>query len=291
MTTPLKPDFDLIDESLNQDRATSCKLTIQITSQSLSFAVLDPGDQKYLALQSFRNPARLVTGDFSQWLQSAVASSLPLSWKFESISVLIASRLYTLMPSPLFNPGQEHRIITFNLNVDPTSHEVLTDPVTAMEAVTVYALPRGLKDQLELRWPDLTMHHSIRALIQGIMNRFKYTTEEGHVFVNILEGIFDVLILKQQQVIFCNTFHYNAPEDILYYLIFVLEQKHMSPDQINISIMGEFGKHSAVIGPLQAYVPQLAFMTRNDAFRYSHPFDEIPGHYFYNLLNAELCES
>lgn len=291
MTTPLKPDFDLIDESLNQDRATSCKLTIQITGQSFSFTVLDPADQKYLALQSFRNPSVLLPGDFSHWLPSVVASSLLLSWKYDKTSVYVASRLYTLMPSPLFDPGQKERIMAFNLNVDPTSHVVLTDPVTALEAVTVYAVPLGLKDQLGQQWPGYTMHHSIRALIQGIMNRFKYTTEQGHIFVNILDGIFDVLIIQQQQVLFCNTFNYNAPEDILYYLIFVLEQKRMNPDQVNISIMGELGKHSAVIGHIRAYMPQITFLTRNDAFRYTHPFDDIPGHYFYNLLNTELCES
>jgi hypothetical protein len=31
-------------------------------------------------------------------------------------------------------------------------------------------------------------------------------------------------------------------------------------------------------------------MPRNDQFRYGNVFDELPGHYFFNLLNAGLCE-
>ena len=37
-------------------------------------------------------------------------------------------------------------------------------------------------------------------------------------------------------------------------------------------------------------IRNIEFMERNDFFVYSYALDELPSHYFYNLLNANTCE-
>jgi len=109
-------------------------------------------------------------------------------------------------------------------------------------------------------------------------------------FINLQPGHFDLVILHEQKVMFCNSFSYKTPDDVLYYIMFVLEQMQLSPDGIELSIAGELGRHAQVVERLSAYLPHLDFLPRNESFRYSHVFEGIPGHYLYTLLSAAECE-
>lgn len=285
-----KPDFDLVDESLTENRALSCKLTVEISEKTFSMAVLDPSEQKYLALESFRNLSAYQSGDFNQWIGAIASSSKVLAWHYKSVLVFISNRLYTLIPGPLFHAGKKEQYLAFNLSCDPRTHTTLTDRLSGMDAFTVFAVPQWLKEILNDLFTSCPLHHSVSPLIESVINQFKYRPRDHQTFLNLHTGSFDLLILHDHRVIFCNTFPYKSPEDLLYYLMFVLEQQRLTPDQISLTLMGEIGRHSQIFEHLNTYVQQVDCATRNDAFSYTNPFEEIPGHYFYNLLNAEQCE-
>ena len=76
----------------------------------------------------------------------------------------------------------------------------------------------------------------------------------------------------------------------MYYLIFVVEQLKLNPENIELIITGELDKHSSLSDLLHKYIRNISFAGHNKDFRYSFVFDQLPGHYYYNLLNAAMCE-
>jgi hypothetical protein len=69
-----------------------------------------------------------------------------------------------------------------------------------------------------------------------------------------------------------------------------VEQLGLNPESADLMMMGEVDKHSSITDLVMKYIRNVSFAKRNDEFRYSFVFDQLPGHYYFNLLNASLCE-
>ena len=105
------------------------------------------------------------------------------------------------------------------------------------------------------------------------------------------EEAFNMLIFDKKQLIYSNAFHFRAPEDVVYFVIFVMEQLNLNPEEIPVTLLGAIEKSSPNYELLFRYIRHIDFATRNEAMHYSHVFDDIPGHAWYALSNPVLCGS
>ena len=110
------------------------------------------------------------------------------------------------------------------------------------------------------------------------------------LFVNTGHAHIDILQIKDKKLDYYNTFRYNTAEDFMYYLVFVVEQLNLNPESVQLMLLGEIEKHSPLSDLMHKYIRNIQFLERNSDHRYSFVFDQLPGHYYYNLLNASLCE-
>lgn len=289
MIPSISPDLDIVDESLNENRAHTCALTIQISAENLALAVLDIQESRYLAARVYRYPYHFNPDDFRQWLEDIVTSGIA-SWHYQTVRIFLANLDYTLIPGPLFNPSRKEDYLHFNLSDHRSDNVIFYDRLAGLDAFTVFAVPRWLKDKIDEVFTPVPIHHAVSSFIESILSHYKYLSRNHTLFINIQPGFFDMLILHEHDVIFCNSFHFVNPDDALYYVMFVLEQLKLTPDQMELYVMGEMGKHAQVIERLASYLPRLELVARNESFRYSHTFEGIPGHYLYNLLSAAGCE-
>jgi hypothetical protein len=134
------------------------------------------------------------------------------------------------------------------------------------------------------------MHHA-SVLMESTWIRYKNQLGSDRVFLNIRDQQFDMMVMNSRHLRFCNSFPFSAPEDLLYYVIFVMEQLGLNPEETTASLMGQVERNSLVYDALFKYIRDINFVDRNDAFSYSYAFNEIPGHYFSTLLNFPVCGS
>lgn len=288
MIPSVAPDLDLRDEFLTENRAPDCALTVQISNEHLAFAVMDLQDTRYLAAQVYRYPYHFSPDDFSIWLQETTSSGMA-SWHYSTVRVMAANLDYTLVPGPLFNPLRKEEYLRFNLS-SQGDMLTLTDRLAGLDACTVYTLPLWLHVKLMEIFPGAPLHHAISCYLESVLNHYKFRTRHHSSFINLQPGFFDLIILNEQKITFCNSFSYKSTDDVLYYIMFILEQTQLLPDDLELLITGEMGRHAQVVEKLTSYLTHVDFLGRNESFRYSPVFDKIPGHYLYTLLSAAECE-
>jgi hypothetical protein len=69
-----------------------------------------------------------------------------------------------------------------------------------------------------------------------------------------------------------------------------LEELQLNPESIEMTLLGEIDKSSSIYEVLYKYIRNIDFIERNDFYSYSYAMDELPAHFFYNLLNVGSCE-
>jgi hypothetical protein len=127
------------------------------------------------------------------------------------------------------------------------------------------------------------------VLIEAIYQNYRSQLQRPAVFLNLRETRFEVIILDQAVIHYANSFSYRAPEDVVYYILFIFDQMGLNTEQTRLHLMGKVGKESPVYHHLFRYVRKVDFVRRTTAYSYSPVFNDIPHHGYFPLLNLNQC--
>ena len=277
------------DKALETEASEYYRLSIQLSQDGFSFCILDTRRNKFLGLQVFNFIEVQSTHVLNQVLHDLIPGISWLRLPYEHTRIIWETRATTLIPEVLYEPGHDSEYLHFN--VRPAGDEIArTDHLPLLEARNIWAIRSSVMKTLQQYFPSAGIHHHGSALIESLLLRYKHSTEAEQVFANVHKGWFDIVALKGGKLIFYNTFDFNAREDFIYYLIYVLEQLQMNPETVSLVLMGEVLKISALYDIAFKYVRNISFADRNPGYDYSYVFDDIPAHLHYNLLNLQQCE-
>jgi hypothetical protein len=97
------------------------------------------------------------------------------------------------------------------------------------------------------------------------------------------------MIFDGRRMLYFNTFSFQNPEEVAYYLIFVLEQLNLNPEQVPLVIMGNVESKAGLPDLLLRYIRHIETARRNESYRYSYVLNRVPAHACFPLLNLFSC--
>ena len=114
-------------------------------------------------------------------------------------------------------------------------------------------------------------HHS-SILLEKLISQ---SDNSLNFFVNISQSLFDIVVLKDSQILFYNIFEYQTKEDFIYYILFTLEQLELSSEETNISLTGNIDEHSELYKILYTYVRHISFFnSKNPIYKNQTEIDK-----------------
>jgi hypothetical protein len=269
-------------------------------ADGLTYCILDSITNKFLHLETFDlgGPVRKphIPGDPEKTDPGSLLRLLDneLQWltqPFSKVRVLIEQGKSTLIPEALFVEEEKRNIFNFNIaGGNFQDIELKHDHLTSIAAYGIYQLPGAMATLIGKYFAGAQVFHHSTAFIQSLFLKFRNADSDRQLFVNTAASRLDILQIKNKRLDYYNSFLYNTAEDFMYYLVFVVEQLNLNPESLEMVLMGEIEKHSPLADLILKYIRHVKFIERNADFRYSFVFDQLPGHYYYNLLNASLCE-
>ncbi len=110
-----------------------------------------------------------------------------------------------------------------------------------------------------------------------------------NILLSVHSTHIEVVVKQDQKLLLANQYSIKTQEDILYYVLFILEQYHLNPLTATITIVGNIDTNSNLIISLKKYVKHI---------RLAHGYKSIdwsgitgaPQHFNYTLLNRLFCE-
>lgn len=290
MSAQLKKIFNAYDESLNKAHSKSYSLSIQLSLDGFSFTLFNTLNSKFLSLESVELSHLEHPAAFSRIFRSFAEEHPWLAGDFSQVNVFFETSKSTLIPSPLYDPGDRAVLAGFNFEVTDDL-EVQHDRLNNADAFLLYVMPKELISQLHQVFPGHTMKCHAAVLIEVLMLMHKNLPAKKRMFVNVRNAQLDIVITDGKKLLFYNSFPYHSKQDFIYYIIFVLEQLNLNPEEIELKLSGRIDKRSTLYDMAWKYIRNLQFQELSPTFRYSYLFNDIPAHYYFTLLNAGLCES
>ncbi len=281
-------ELNLIDETFDRNQSHNYHLSIQTSANDLSFCLLDNITKKYIALRHYPFKASTNAEYVLNNVTNRISSDDILNLKFRSVSHMLVDSKNTLVPISYFDEAQKAEYFKFNHQPEPNS-KVLSSVLHHIATVNVFAYPERLYATLQELFPTVLFSHSSSVFIENIViDSAKWT--QSKCYININSSFLNIGIARNKKLEFYNSFSFKEYSDIVYYILSVLEQFKLSPENTDIYLASSIEKHDEMFGFLNNYLNTSKFIRPTDKFTYSYIFDELHLTRFSNLFNLASCE-
>ena len=266
---------------------TTCHLSIQISLGGFCFAIVDQSSENIISLKEFEFTDKTGTTDIL-WenLREVYQQEPVLNELFASVSVAHKTPVSTLVPEELFDPEHLSDYLKFNFISDQNpslSYENLEDK----NVLNVFLPLEGVNQFFTEKYGEVTFHHTTSILLNNLLKNPNADSYK-QFYLNVNKNFLDIVYLLNGQIQFYNTFAYQSKEDFLYYVLSVMEQMYLNPQEQTVTLLGEIDKNSDLFEACKLFINHLEFINIQN-FRLPEDFytqneNLRPQHYF-ELLN------
>jgi hypothetical protein len=289
MGKDIKPLLSFTDPAFDIKHLSRHTLAIDLSADHLACAVHDHDRNKFVAIESYSTGKPQSMVQFADQLREIIESAQILNASYQKVRIVWEGKQFTMIPVELFNEKQTETYIQFTQSL-PASSAVFADTMKNMHAVNAYGIPSIIKETLSSAYPNHKLNHYLTILVESLLIANKNGGQNNKTYVNISAQSFDLIVIRDGKLLFCNTFDYRSAEDVIYFILFSFEQLGISAADAGAVLIGDILKPSAIHDLMYKYIRDITFIPRSKAWEYSYVFNDVPGHFHYTLLNILTCE-
>lgn len=289
MHSQVLPVIKKYDEALKKADLDHVELLLQISPQGLTFCLYNQQLNKFLSIESVEIDQNYKISEAANILKSYISENEYLGQSYQFIKIFLETNTSTLVPSPLFNQDELNSFRQFNFRFD--NHEkIFHEKLPNLDAYLVYSFPEKLVNTISETFKNYKCFGHSGAFIESLIVLNKNQKNQTTLYVNVRKSFLDITIFSNQKLLFFNTFKYSTKEDFIYFVIFVMEQLQLNPEEVELVLMGMIERNSGLFETVTKYVRNVRFQTKIEKFNYSYIFNELSIHKYINFLLFELCE-
>ncbi len=219
----------LIDETLDFNKSEQYKLSILISKSGLSFVILDTITKKIIAKKQHKISAIDNIKEYCYYISKILNVEDVLKYKYKKIYVIYQSFKSLIIPSDLYSEKHNEELFKVNIELDAVEnlHE---NYIPRLNAYKLFAAPECILSLINDKLPDAQIFHQTVPIIN---NALALQADQA-VIININKDFFDIHILKNKKLILDNSFKYKTKEDLLYYLLYTIEQLNLNSKEVNL---------------------------------------------------------
>ncbi|MBB6610019.1 DUF3822 family protein [Pontibacter sp. Tf4] len=292
ISTNFRLSHKIQDEGFTLSAASKCNMYVSLAQKSIRLAIVDLERDKFALLEDYELITVFTPAQAAEQLR-LIASENPVlqeqNWK--TIRVSVSNQHFTLVPETLYDPAHQQDYLRLHSNLNPQLDDVLAYRHSSLEAVNIFAIERVLRQTIEDLFPERPIQfvHQTSSLIKSILHQAGRSIPRS-MFVFVERGLVTILVADEHGLQFCNIFQYHSPEDFIYYIIFVMQEQKMNPEQETITVWGDITHDASLFTILQKYIRQVKFGRKPQNIGYSYKFDDLFEHRYFELYSLHLCE-
>lgn len=284
-----------VDPQFETTQGFKYRQSILLCRDGFSILITHAGTNQVLKLANYLlNNDDIQSDGFCEWpghgkdyfdqLKKIEGIQLP----YQRTEITIAAQKFTIAPHAFAEHGNIAEIMLAAHTINP-DEEIMVEPVFDLGPVVAMLVPRYIREYCDVLFPGSKLRVAPAVFVKGVIRKHSQLIAR-QVFLNIHKGYFEITVIQGLRLLYLNSFKFSDTSDILYYVIFVLEQLGFVPSEQEIILMGDISEASAITTQLKMYCGSLRFADSPDGLEFGGLFTGISMHQHFTLLNIPLCE-
>ena len=174
-----------------------------------------------------------------------------------NVELIVCNKLSSIVPKNLFEEKLSLDYLKFNSKLLKDDYPA-NDMIEEIGAVNVYLPYINVNNYLIEKFGSFNYYHYSTILIKKLIKH--NSSKDLTLYANIELNNFQVLILKNRKLIYYNNFDIKEKEDILYFILFVMEQNKIDCNNDKLLLLGDIHKESDTYRLLIKFINNIEIM-------------------------------
>ena len=259
-------------------------LSIQLSLDGFSFCIINKSIGEVTTLIEYVFPNGSSTPDkHLENIKEVFEKEKLLQRRYHTVNITHVNDLSALVPKAFFNPEKIKSYIKHSSKVYDNDY-IVNDPLVSHDVINVYIPFVNINNFLLERFGAFEYKHFSTVLVENLMNTYKFS-ERPHVFVNICDQHFEIVVIARNKLLLYNSFQYKTKEDFIYYLLFTAEQLKLDAEKFELVFIGDVHKESDIYKMAYTYVRNINLIEIRSKYTFKSNFTEDLKRKHFTLLN------
>ncbi len=276
------------DPSLDINRLSQYGLFFSVEDKNLRVVVIDETQKKCMLLEDYRFSGANTRSDVVAQLNAILENHLVLRAGYWKDIILIARNgCFALIPDDFFDAMLLHTYLElYPNNLDNT--EIRSFFHSKRKYHSIFRIETEFVDWSRKAYPnkEIKVLHQSDAFLEGALQE---NHEGNNIFVYVESKYMNMTILQNDNLLLHNRYYYQSPQDFVYFILFAIDELQLDAETCQVKLYGEISKDSGIYNLLQKYVLNVEFGKKPASLSFSHVFDEVIDHRYFDLYNAYHC--
>jgi hypothetical protein len=261
--------------------AHKCTLVFEISNEGFSYSIKDD-DNAYVGVAVFHFDKSTGPDDYSIILQNELQRQPLFSGNFKKVYIMYSFGESVLIPFSLYNSRENNNMLNLIHGDLQSNVSVLTDVITENGIYNSYRVPTHVLSVITSKFPDAINRHQYSVLLKQV------PPEEDKLLIIFYPKKIVMMLNKNGNTRFINTFSYDTADDVLYILLNTCRQFEV--ENIPVEINGMLAMNSTLSKEIHKYFSPVNFTELPAGHNYSEEITKHPSHYFSYIFAVNSCE-
>lgn len=237
-----------VPDQLTADNSEKYTMSIRLRSGGLSFSGYSPSVSESFF---FRDIEFDRTKPYVSSLKEFFFENDFLTYLYKRIHVVNVSPQYTLVPETVFEEKRKQDLLSFAF-FSP-EERCLNNQLEEEEAELLFGIDEEVYEFCSRSLVSPRFVHHLSPLL-SLWKKQSRSRIPKQLYVVLHRKMMDVACYAQGKLLFVNSFEYEQPDDILYYILYVWKQAGMDQRKDQLRIFGQADFRNAVTSTLRNYL-------------------------------------
>ncbi len=234
-------------------------LSIQFSLDGFSFCISDVNTKTPIVFTEYTfNKSAATPVVLLEKITKIFIDDKDLQADFTEINVIHKNQLSTLVPDEYFDKNELKTYLDYAIKTLANDH-IVFDNLEVLSTKNVYIPFVNINNYLFQNFGEFIFKHHSTVLIEKLIN-YQENNPVKEFFVNVSKNNIDIVVIKDKALILYNSFPFNTKEDFIYYILFVIEQLEMDPNEFPLTFLGAIKEESDLYDITYKYVRYVNFI-------------------------------
>lgn len=271
----------LQDEGFNISQTAEMILLIKIAPKRISYAIINERDNRLLVL--YDAP---LTKSIKDTIDDLFSEKEYLQAGFSRTKVSVQTSRFTFIPTKYFI-NEDLAVYEKLILADESTKTYLSTIDGSFGTECIVALERTSIEKIEGTFSDVRIFSQAEPLIKGSLRTQNSTLPK--LILQFNYDSFEAYYTTEGQFIFYNLFIVENADDFNYFLINIIQQLSIEPENTAIILSGNIVIDDENYKRIEKYFADIRFADSSKITNYSPAFNQLPKHLHFSLLSLLLC--
>ena len=280
-----KAVFDIVPDIWAQDELSDSILLMEISENLFRYMIFNKQQNQFLGIRQYHldNSSEQPT---AQALNEIITNDSLLQKPWKEFVAIYSFPDSTLLPEKFFDIGM-NKTFTELLFGNAFKGIILSEKISAWEVYNIYRIQRDIHGLMQQKFSGGRYWHYNSILLSSI----ERAQEVGVHFLNCIfyPEKFVVAFFRGPQLQLLQTYQYETPEDVSYFLLKICRQFEASQEHVRVNVGGLIEQQSALYTELLKYFQHIEFDRIPEKIETKGLLENFPEHYFSQLLKMATC--